>query len=162
MQISWQINKKRGYRRPTLTYSIELEAHEKALCLPAMRIQSTITEPVDSWQEHCWPGQYERANPPLFGTSYTIDIPSHEGRSWQQSLRLPWREDNTYPEVEETFRVVRTAYEKELMKAYASQPMEERRTLKATPTLAQHLAPGVLAERLLRFATRKQEECQKA
>ncbi|MBQ7607261.1 MAG: hypothetical protein IJU76_04765 [Desulfovibrionaceae bacterium] len=158
MQISWQINKKRGYLRPTLTYSIHLEPHEKALCLPAMRIPSTIAEPIDSWQEHCWPGQYERADPPLLGTHYTIDIPSHEGRTWQQSIRLPWREDNAYPEVEETFRSVRSAYEEEILKAYASLPMKEEKTLEASPALAKHLASGVLAERLLRFAKRKQED----
>lgn len=158
MQISWQIKKKRGYMRPTLTYTIQLEAHEKALCLPAMRIPSTIAEPIASWQEHCWPGQYERADPPIVGSLYTIDIPSHEGRHWQQSLRLPWRENNEYPEVEETFRSVRTVYEKELMKAYASLPMNEEKSLYASKELQQCLAPGVVAERILRFAARKQAE----
>ncbi|MBQ7586213.1 MAG: hypothetical protein IJU40_08215, partial [Desulfovibrionaceae bacterium] len=81
MQITWQILKKRGYVRPTLKYKINLEEHEKALCLPAIRVNSSILEPLDSWQEHCCPGQYERADPPQFGQPYTIDIPSHQGRS---------------------------------------------------------------------------------
>ncbi|MBQ7457500.1 MAG: hypothetical protein IJS54_07855 [Desulfovibrio sp.] len=156
MVISWHIQKKRGYRRPMLTYAIELEAHEKALCLPAMRIPSTIAEPLDSWQEHCWPGQYERADPPQLGSMYTIDIPSHEGRHWQQSLRLPWRADNGYPEVEETFSKVREVFEQELMRAYDSLPMDETKNIKSTQAFQHHCAPGVIAERFLQFARNMQ------
>ncbi|MBR3664607.1 MAG: hypothetical protein IKN64_08125 [Desulfovibrio sp.] len=154
MQISWKITKKRGYVRPTLTYHIDLEAHEKALCLPAMRIASCIPEPIDSWQEHCWPGQFERADPPQVGNPYSLDIPSHQGRHGEQSLRLPWREDNSYPEVEASFCALRKAFEEELARAYASQPMAEEQTLKASPAIKKHLAPGLVAERLLRSAQR--------
>lgn len=150
MQIVWKIHKKRGYVRPMLTYTIQLEDYEKALCLPALRIPSTIAEPVDSWQEHCWPGQHERASPPQTGKMYSIDIPSHEGRSWEQSLRLVWKEDNAYPEVEETFAHVRQVFESELSRAYASKPMDEEKVLQASVSVRRHMAPGVAAEKLLR------------
>ncbi len=154
MQISWKITKKRGYVRPTLTYKIELEEHEKALCLPAMRIDSCIPEPLDSWQEHCWPGQFERAEPPMFGAPYSLDIPAHQGRHGEQSLRLPWREDNSYPEVEESFSKLRRVVEEELAKAFASQPMADEQTLKSTVDSKKRLAPELVAERLLRSARR--------
>ncbi|MCR5814769.1 MAG: hypothetical protein K6G15_09790 [Desulfovibrio sp.] len=157
MKITWTITKKRGYVRPTLTYHIELEEHEKALCLPAMRVTSSIPEPLDSWQEHCWPGQFERAEPPMLGKPYSLDIPSHQGRHGEQSLRLPWRVDNCYPEVEESFVHLRSAFEEELARAYASQPMAEEQTLKASADSKKQLAPGLVAERLLRSVQRMRE-----
>ncbi|MBQ7739432.1 MAG: hypothetical protein IJT59_07255 [Desulfovibrionaceae bacterium] len=78
------------------------------------------------------------------------DIPSHEGRSWEQSFRLPWRADNQYPEVEETFANVRKVFEEELTRAYESQPMDVEQRLNASLKLKKHLAPGVLAERFLK------------
>ena len=151
MQIVFKIHKKRGYVRPLLTYKIELADHEKALCLPAIRFTSSILEPVDSWQEHCWPGQYERANPPKYGAAYTLDIPSHQGRSWEQSLRLVWRKDNDYLEVAESFKKMREIFEAELSLAYASKPMDIEECLQATAQIKQQLAPGVLADRFLQL-----------
>lgn len=152
MKITWKINKKRGYLRPTLTYGISLAEHEKALALPAMRIKSCIPEPLDSWQEHCYPGQYERATQPAYGDMYDLDIPSHKGRHGPQSLRLPWREDNSYPEVEISFRHLRTVFEAEVAKAYASQPMSLECDLESSEEVQRILAPGVIGEKFLRFA----------
>ncbi|MCR4666429.1 MAG: hypothetical protein K5657_03945 [Desulfovibrio sp.] len=152
MQIQWKITKKRGYARPLLSFTIRLEDHEKALCLPTLRIPSTICEPLDSWQEHCWPGQFERANPPQIGSPYDIDIPSHQGRYGEQSFRLPWREDNQYPEIEESFALVREAFEAEVSRAYASQPMNEEGELSSSQAIQKHIAPAVVGERLLRCA----------
>ena len=157
MRIDWKIEKKRGYARPLLTYTIQLEEHEKALCLPALRVDSSIHEPIDSWQEHCWPGQYERADPPQVGAVYSIDIPSHQGRHWEQSLRLPWRSDNLYPEVEETFQHVRARFEEEVSRACASKPMQVEGSLEASTRVKQQIACSVLAERLL-TCTRKMSQ----
>lgn len=157
MQITWKISKKRGYLRPMLTYGISLEEHEKALALPPMRIKSHIPEPLDSWQEHCYPGQHERADPPALGEMYDLDVPSHKGRLWPQSVRLPWREDNNYPEVEASFRLLREVFERELSKAYASQPMALEAGLESTPEARLRVAPGVLGERLVRFARKMSE-----
>ena len=152
MKITWKITKKRGYPRPTLTYGISLNEYERALALPPMRVRSRIPEPLDSWQEHCYPGQHERAAQPQYGDMYDLDTPSHKGTHGSQSLRLPWREDNSYPEVEESFRILRDAFEAEVAKAYDSQPMNTEHSLEGTEQYRQYLAPGTVAERFLNFA----------
>ena len=92
MHIEWNITKRRGNIRPVLHYTVTLEEHERELALPFIRVVSTIPEPPDSWQEFCYPGQHERAENPASGKTYDLEIPSHKGRLWKQSLRLPWRE----------------------------------------------------------------------
>ena len=104
MHIEWNITKRRGNIRPVLHYTVTLEEHERELALPFIRVVSTIPEPPDSWQEFCYPGQHERAENPASGKTYDLEIPSHKGRLWKQSLRLPWREENDYPEVEQSFK----------------------------------------------------------
>jgi hypothetical protein len=151
MLIEWTIDKKRGNIRPVLSYTVTLEDHEKALALPSVCIESIIPEPADSWQEYCHPGQCERAGAPHKGV-YRLESPSHKGRSHPQTLRLPWREDNTYPEVEESFAALRDALEKELAAAYASAPVQERGALHTRTAAKALIAPGLVAERLLAFA----------
>lgn len=200
MNIKWNITKKRGNVRPVLTYTIVLDEHEKALALPPLRLTSEIPEPEESWQEHCYPGQYERSqtntpwstpetlpvapakdtaattidelpnslsaslsgNSPVSsprptpdiasGKFHELEIPSHKGHSWTHSLRLPWREDNSYPEVEKAFRVLRDAFEKELAAAYSSLPLREENSLQTSANAKAGIAPGVLAERFLQLA----------
>ena len=125
MRIDWKITKKRGNLRPLLTYTVTLEEHEKALALPPLRVRSSIPEPEDSWQEHCYPGQMERAEGGRHVSCYELESPSHRGKSWPQTLRLPWREDNAYPEVEASFLAFRKAFESLLEQACASAPMQE-------------------------------------
>ena len=114
MHIEWNITKRRGNIRPVLHYTVTLEEHERELALPFIRVVSTIPEPPDSWQEFCYPGQHERAENPASGKTYDLEIPSHKGRLWKQSLRLPWREENDYPEVEQSFKKLCDAFEAEL------------------------------------------------
>ena len=113
MHIEWNITKRRGNIRPILHYTVTLEEHERELALPFIRVVSTIPEPPDSWQEFCYPGQHERTGNPASGKTYDLEIPSHKGRLWKQSLRLPWREGNDYPEVEQSFKKLRDAFEAE-------------------------------------------------
>jgi len=68
------------------------------------------------------------------------------------ALRLPWREDNHYPEVEDSFRELRRAFEAALAQAHASEPLDLRGELALTQALRRELAPAVMAERLLRLA----------
>ena len=171
MRIEWKITKKRGNLRPELTYCVTLEEYEKALALPPLRVLSSIPKPQDSWQEYCYPGQLEReceredrqdrlcggeSSKPKDGKKaaeyYELEIPSHKGRSWPQSLRLPWRADNSYPEVEASFIELRRAFEEELAKAGASQPMKEENSLQSTEAAKTAIAPAVLAERFLQLA----------
>ena len=137
-----------------LTYCVTLEEYEKELALPSLRVASTIPEPPDSWQEYCYPGQMERAEGAKPAACYELESPSHRGKSWPQTLRLPWREDNAYPEVEESFRHFRCAFEAMLREAYASAPMNEERSLASSDAARVHVAPGVAAARFLRMAGR--------
>jgi len=155
MRIEWKITKKRGNLRPVLTYSVTLDDYEKALALPPLRVKSSIPEPRDSWQDYCWPGQHERAEKPELGECYELEAPSHRGRSWPQTLRLPWRADNDYPEVEASFLEFRRALEALVAESYASQPVETAGSLDASIGARRHVAAGVLAERFLNAASRK-------
>ncbi len=152
MKIQWKIEKKRGNLRPTLSYSFVVEEYERQLALPPVRICSSIAEPVDSWQEHCYPNTHERAHEPQYQGFYKLEIISHKGRTWTQSMRLPWREDNAYPEVEASFELLRQAYEEELMRADASLPMEEEHHVVISDHTKQTMAPTVFAEKFLHFA----------
>jgi hypothetical protein len=151
MRITWHIEKKRGNLRPELSYDVILEGHEKVLALPYVRIDSFIPEPPSSWQAHCYPGEYERAGVPPVGV-YQLATPNHAMGRLRQSLRLPWREDNAYPEVEASFGALRQAFEAALAAAAASQPMDERGELALTASLKRQLAPSLMADRLLRLA----------
>lgn len=151
MRISWKIEKKRGNLRPVLTYAVTLEDCERALATPPLSITSLIPEPPESWQEHCWPGQHERAAQAGRDAlpCYQLAIPSHKGRHGSQSLRLPWREDNSYPEVEASFRLLREAFERELRRAGASDPMQEENSLELGRAALREVAPAIIGRRFL-------------
>ncbi len=155
MKIQWKITKKLGNLRPTLSYSFVVEKFEKALALPPIVIESTIPEPLDAWQEHCYPNELERAHDAKFNGFYSLQLVSHKGSMWAQNIRLPWREDNSYPEVEESFQLLRSAFEKELANANASAAMDEDAFLQLSDIATQNIAPSVLAEKFLNFAKRE-------
>lgn len=157
MKLTWTITKARGNLRPLLTYKIELEPWERELATPPLRIRSTIPEPPDSWQEYCYPNQLERAGQPGPGC-YMLDAPPHKGGGGTSSLRLPWREDNDYPEVPASFKALREACEQEIARAYASEPMRLRQSLRLRSPLLCETAPGILGKRILeRLAFEKGE-----
>lgn len=159
MVIEWNIAKKRGNLRPVLTYAVRLEEHEKALALPGVSILSAIPKPEEDRQEYCYPGQYERrAATPGAAAFYELEAPSHRGHAWTRTLRLPWREDNGYPEVEASFLLLREAVERELERASGSAPMREEGALRTSLNARQGIAPSVLAERLLQSGGRRRDD----
>ena len=147
MHIEWR----RGNIRPVLHYTVTLEEHERELALPFIRVVSTIPEPPDSWQEFCYPGQHERAENPASGKTYDLEIPSHKGRLWKQTMRKlekspPTNElltNDNYP------RLLITG---ELKAAYGSLPMDESNSLETSFDARRFIAPGILAERFLILA----------
>lgn len=151
MRITWNIEKKRGNLRPQLTYQVVLEGHEKALALPLVRVESTIPEPPSSWQPHCYPHEFERAGAAPAGF-YQLSTPGHARARHGCTLRLPWREDNRYPEVEESFELLRQAFEQALEAAHASEPMDVSGELAVSANVKRRLAPSLLADRLLGLA----------
>lgn len=152
MKIEWKITKKRGNIRPMLSYSFFVESFEKELALPPIRVESSIAEPCDAWEEHCYPERNERAKTPVYNGLYTLEIVSHKGHLWTQKIRLPWRENNEYPEVEESFKKLRAVFEQELANANASCAMQTSHSLQISDAATQSIAPSILAERFLTFA----------
>jgi hypothetical protein len=75
--------------------------------------------------------------------------PSHKTGEHAETLKLPWRADNAYPEVERAFVDLRAAFEDVLATSCASGPMDERGELESTTRARRHLAPAVLAGRFL-------------
>ncbi len=155
MKIEWKITKKLGNLRPVLSYCFVVEKFEKELALPPINIESTIPEPMDSWKEYCYPNECERKQNAQYKGYYSLSLVSHKGNMLSQSIRLPWREDNSYPEVEESFKQLRQAFEAELAHAQASKAMEENHCLQLTDITTQSIAPVVLAEKFLSFAKRE-------
>lgn len=151
MRITWNIEKKRGNLRPVLTYQVVLEGFEKALALPMVRVESTIPEPPSSWQPHCYPHEFERAGAAPAGR-YQLSTPGHARGKHGLTIRLPWREDNLYPEVEESFELLREAFEQALNAAHESEPMDEHGEVAVSASMKRRLAPALLADRLLSLA----------
>ena len=59
------------------------------------------------------------------------------------------REDNSYPEVEASFRLLREAFASELERAGASRPMHEENSLELGGTALRSVAPAILGQRFL-------------
>ncbi|WP_027190249.1 hypothetical protein [Fundidesulfovibrio putealis] len=151
MRITWTIEKKRGNHRPTLTYEIVLDEHELDLAMPPVRVESSIEEPTASWQGHCHPGENERSGSPC-AKRYFLETPGHKSRKCSASLRLPWRDDNEYPEVEESLAALRAAFEEQLALSHASEPMSQRGELRGTLASRRGVAASALAGQMLRLA----------
>ncbi len=151
MKVEWTINKERGNMRPVLSYRVRLEEHEKALALPQVSIQSTIPQPEERNQKYCYPGVMERAEGYKPTAFYRLETPSHIGHPMLHSMTLPWRENNSYPEVTQSFEMLRDALEAEIRRACESKPMKESGCVQATTQSKQRLAPGVAAQRFLRL-----------
>jgi len=149
MNINWTIHKKRGNHRPVLEYSISLTAFERELAVPAVRIESPIPKPPDAGWTHCWPGQNERGQwtPSEF---HPLMTPTHRQGEVGEALRLPWREDNAYPEVEAGFMALREAFERALAEASGSAPLDCRGCLETSAGTRRAIAPAVAADRILR------------
>ncbi len=156
MQIHWEIVKKRGNLRPMLTYSCAAEPWEREMAIASIRISSTIPKHEESFAEFCYPGQHERAAG--YSSSgrptYELEIVSHKGKLWPQSLRLPWREDNSYPEVEESFARLRDAFERESARASRSEPLRLQGSIDCSAGRRGGMAQAVLADKFLAYAER--------
>ena len=152
MLIEWSITKKRGNLRPVLQYRVRLEDHEKELAIPEVQVASTIPCPEQPSQKHCYPGQMERAEGFVPERFHSLESPSHQGYPQLHTLVLPWREGNSYPEVEESFGLLRDAMEREIARASASAPMDEQGQVRTSSKTKAAVAPALAAARLLRLA----------
>jgi hypothetical protein len=154
MNIDWSISKKRGNYRPVLTYTITLTEFEKSLAMPSVRITSTIPVPPESGWTHCWPDQHERTDwtPSEY---YQLMSPSHKAKDTLVTLKLPWRESNAYPEVEESLAALRDAFEKVLIDSMNSTAVTMKGNLTTCASAKGVIAPTFAAERILQSVARK-------
>ncbi|THB64086.1 MAG: hypothetical protein D6E12_15630 [Desulfovibrio sp.] len=153
MNIEWNITKKRGNFRPILQYRITLTEFEKQLGMPAVRIESSIPKPPDRGLTYCWPNHNERAAwvPSEY---YLLMTPPHTKQETHESIKLPWRESNEYPEVGLSFAHLREAFEQVLARSAKSTPMEEQGSLAASAAAKSEIAPAAAAQRILQVVRR--------
>ncbi len=149
MKIAWKIEKKRGNFRPMLSWTINLEPFEQDLAMSRVEITTGIPKPPTAWEGFCYPDTNERSEGWACEDFLVLDTPGHKVGSISGSTRLPWREDSEYPEVEEGFTALRDAFEEQLMAVYDSLPLNETGGLGSSSRAKKHLAPGVVAQRLL-------------
>ena len=148
MHIEWKIRKKAGHRRPKLDYRLALEPFEIELAVPMVRITSTIPKPPDPWQSHVWPGTLERGLQAPDAV-YDLCTPSHKTGSCHEVLTMPARCDKCYPEVEQSFRELRRAYEQVLLEAYENSAFEIDGRLEMTAETKRRIAPAAAAARFV-------------
>jgi len=149
MRINWKIKKKRGNHRPTLSYTIILEEYEMELAVDAVNIESAIPRINDPHQSHCRPDSNEREHgwEPV-GYHY-ISVPYFKTGSSTGFIRLPFRESDHYPEVEESFSMLRDAYEEVVNDAYAWEPIDREGELDISEETRKNIVAGVTSQKLL-------------
>ena len=148
MRIEWTIHKRVGHLRPKLYYAMTLEDFEIELAVPMVRITSTIPKPPDAGQHYVWPGTKECGNETP-AQVYDLCTPSHKTGHCRDMLMLPMRKKNDFPEVEDSFRKLRQAYEDALLKAYANSAFETKGRLDMSSATKRRMAPVVAARRFM-------------
>jgi len=148
MRIEWKIHKRAGHLRPKLYYAMTLEDFEVELAVPMVRITSTIPKPPDAGQHYVWPGTKERGREAPTEV-YDLCSPSHKTGHCRETLMLPMRQGNDYPEIEDSFLKLRQAYEDALLTAYANSAFESKGCLDMTSATKRCMAPVVAAQRFL-------------
>jgi len=149
MRIHWKIEKRQGNHRPLLSYALELEEHERALAVEAVNILSLIPKIDAPTTPYCLPGCHERARDWQARDYHWLTAPFFRDGRRDGSLRLPFRESNLYPEVEQSFVLLREAHEQVVQRAYRWEPIQEEKTLRLTPETRRTIAAKVTANRLL-------------
>ncbi len=152
MTIRWTITKERGNLRPRLTVDMKLTDYERRLCVPVVRVDDALPKPPDTGWRHCLPGENERAceswRPSDF---HRLQTPHHRKGSCSECFTLPWRKDNSYPEVEAAFAALRERFEQGVREASKSAPMNEQGEMETSADTKANLAPSIAADRLLRL-----------
>lgn len=153
MTIRWNIVKERGNLRPRLTVEMKLTDYERQLCVPVVRVDDALPKPPDAGWRHCLPDENERSCESWQASDFhRLQTPHHKDGSCSECYVLPWRADNSYPEVEAAFDLLRERFEQGVREACASAPMDEHGELETSSTTKRQLAPSVAADRILRLA----------
>ena len=159
MKVDWQILKKRGNFRPTLTYTITLEPFEKKLAVHAVWVESHIPEIPNPSQRYCLPGENERSPVWIPSEFHRLQVPFFKIGERRDFMRLPFRESGEYPEVESSFLALRNAYETVVKTVYGKEPIHQRGALDMSPETRTCVAARVTADRLLNLFEPASETC---
>ncbi len=151
MRIQWQIDKKRGNYRPTLSYTITLEEYERTIAMHSVSIQSTIPRIPNSGRSWCMPDCDERASGWQPVEFHHLHVPYFKTGTAAGFIRLPFRPGCRFPEVEQSFTVLRRAYEEVVGRVYAHEPFREQFELDMRPETKQKIAATLTAQKMLGF-----------
>lgn len=152
MRIQWNIHKKRGNFRPVLAWTITLETFEIDLAVDALTIKSLIPRVPNSHQAFCLPGVDERVHNWAPERYHYLSLPSVtyiKNREIRNNIRLPFRESGEYPEVEESFEMLKTSYEDILRQTYGHGPISERGEMDISSDTKKMIAAKVAGAKLL-------------
>ena len=149
MQIDWQIMKKRGNHRPRLIFTITLESFERDLAMDAVHVETRIPEIPAPHESFCLPGKHERHPEWTPVRFHRLQVPWFKTGKISAFIRLPFRDTQTYPEVEAGFRALRAAFEAKVCEAYAQSPIDTRESLGISDGTRQAVAARVTANRIL-------------
>ena len=159
MRINWKIEKKRGNFRPILRYTLTLEEYEQAIAMHAVTIVSSIPKVSDSYQAWCMPCCGEREDGWQPDDFHYLSVPYFKTGSSNGFIRLPFKESGSYPEVEESFRMLRTAYEQVVREVYSWKPTSEQGGLGITTETKEEIVATLAAQKMLTlFGTETSQE----
>ena len=149
MKIKWSIEKQQGNFRPVLEYKITLEEFEKDLAMHTVRVTSRIPKIPESIQRFCLPDTMEREadwKPKAFHVIYT---PSFSRGELKNKLILPYQNDTEFAMVEDSFKLLRQAFETELQAARDSMSVFQRHEMCLTDETRQKMATDIAASKML-------------
>ncbi len=151
MNIKWTIEKKRGNFRAVLFYEINLEDFEKKLAVATVSIVSSIAHIPDPRHRFCLPDTNERVKGWLPARFHHLSTPGFRRGEIQKRIILPYVTDNKFVEVEASFNLLRSEFEKEMQAAKQSESVLIRKELRLTQETSKKMAGDIAAHRMLQL-----------
>ncbi|MBM9519402.1 hypothetical protein JWG39_06155 [Desulforhopalus vacuolatus] len=152
MNIDWNIKKKQGNHRPTLSYTVTLEEHEMELDMEPLTLTSTLAVVPHEERGWCLPGEDERRDDWQPTEFHLLAVPWFRVGVDSGFLRLPFRESREYPEVEISFRRLRDEYEKLVCEALRWGSLDVKASLQAAEKTKEKIAGTLVAKKMLQLA----------
>lgn len=153
MKISWNINKKQGNFRPHLHYTICLEGYERELAVHTINLTSTIPKIPCAHEAFCLPNIHERKVGWQPNSFHQISTPYFRDGTVNDYIRLPFRKNNDYPEIEESFAKLRYQFEVIVRDAYGAVGFTQEKELDTSSATKEIIAAHLAARKMLAFCT---------
>ncbi len=151
MNIKWTIEKKRGNFRAVLNYEICLEDFEKELAVPTVTIVSRIAQIPEPRNRFCLPDTNERVRGWLPARFHPMSTPGFRRGETQKSILLPYVSSSQFSEVEASFCLLRSEFEKEMQAAKESESVLIRNELRLTEKTSKKMAGDIVAHKMLKL-----------